>query len=347
MNIAYHSSDSYCTVLGTSIVSLLENNKSFDSIRIFVIEEKINEKNKKKLKAMVNSYGREIVFIPMPDVNKTQDLGLKAVRSDWIFNSYCRLFLDQILPEDIDRVLYLDSDVLILDDLQELWHIDLKENCVAGVIDCLSDKYYEMLEMSSSSHYCNSGVLLQDLRQWKKQKVGDKVRDYVHKSGGYIFFMEQTVFNVVLQDKILVLPPKYNTYTLMQCLSYKDIMKLRRPRDYYTEDEIKEAVRYPSIVHLTNTFIIKNRAWYEDNNHPMKKTYAQYKALTPWKDEPGFSDRSNNLQKFEIACVKLVPHSFLMWFVGWIYNGPRITNIKKKMKKAKSEDEAGVETVNI
>ena len=187
MNVAYHSSNSYCPVLGTSIVSLLENNKSFDSIRIFVIEEKISEQNKDKLKAMVDSYGREIVFIPMPDVNKTQNLGLKAVRSDWIFNSYCRLFLDQILPEDVDRVLYLDSDVLILGDLQELWNIDLEGKCVAGVTDCLSEKYYEMLDMSRTSHYCNSGVQLQDLRQWKEQKVGDKVRDYVHKSGGYIF----------------------------------------------------------------------------------------------------------------------------------------------------------------
>ena len=91
MNVAYHSSDSYCPVLGTSIASLLDNNKSFDNIRIFVIEEKISEHNKNKLKSMVDDYGREIVFIPMPDVNKTQKLGLKAVRSDWIFNSYCRL----------------------------------------------------------------------------------------------------------------------------------------------------------------------------------------------------------------------------------------------------------------
>ena len=347
MNVAYHSSDSYCPVLGTSIVSLLENNKSFDNIRIFVIEEKISEKNKDKLKSMVASYGREIVFIPMPDVNKTQNLGLKAVRSDWIFNSYCRLFLDQILPDDVDRVLYLDSDVLILGDLQDLWNIDLKGKCVAGVTDCLSNKYYEMLEMSKTSHYCNSGVQLQDLWQWKKQKVGDKVRAYVHKSGGYIFFMEQTVYNVVLQDKILILPPKYNTYTLMQCLSYKEIMKLRNPRDYYTEKEIKEAIKDPRIVHLTSTFIIRNRAWFEDNNHPMKDTYKKYKMMTPWKDEPGFPDKSNNLQKFERACVKIVPRGLLIWIVGWIYNGPRITNIKSKMRKAKAKAEAGAETVKI
>ncbi len=345
MNVAYHSSDSYCSVLGTSIVSLLENNKSFDDIRIFVIEEKITEQNKEKLKTMVAEYGREIFFIPMPDVNKTQKLGLKAVRSDWIFNSYCRLFLDQILPDDIDKVLYLDSDTMVLGSLQELWNVDLKGKCVAGVADCLSEKYYEMLEMSKTSHYCNSGVQLQDLKQWKEQKVGDKVRTYVHKSGGYIFFMEQTVFNVVLQDKILILPPKYNTYTLMQCLSYKEIIKLRNPRDYYTEEQIKEAVRNPQIVHLTSTFIIKNRAWFEDNNHPMKETYRAYKAMTPWKDEPGFPDKSNKLQLFERTCVNIFPRSVLLALVGWIYNGPRIANIKSKMKKAKAKVETSVGTI--
>lgn len=347
MNVTYHSSDSYCPVLGTSIVSLLENNKSFDSIRIFVIEEKISEKNKDKLKTMVDSYGREIVFIPMPDVNKTQNLGLKAVRSGWIFNSYCRLYLDQILPDDVDRVLYLDSDVLVLGDLQELWNIDLQGKCVAGVTDCLSSKYYEMLEMSRTSHYCNSGVQLQDLRQWKEQKVGDKVRAYVHKSGGYIFFMEQTVFNVVLQDKILVLPPEYNTYTLMQCLSYRELIKLRNPRNYYSESEIQDAVKAPKIVHLTSTFIIKNRAWFADNNHPMKETFKKYKGMTPWRDEPGFPDRTNRLQKFERVCVKVVPHSILLGLVGWIYNGPRIINIKNKMRKARAKSQAGAETVKI
>ncbi len=274
------------------------------SIRIFVIEEKISEQNKGKLRSIVDSYGREIVFIPMPDINKTQNLGLKAVRSDWIFNSYCRLFLDQILPGEVDRVLYLDSDVLILGDLQDLWNTDLNGNCVAGVTDCLSNQYYEMLEMSRTSHYCNSGVQLQDLREWKKQKVGDKVREYVHKSGGYIFFMEQTVFNVVLQDKIMVLPPKYNTYTLMQCLSYKEILKLRNPRDYYSEEEIKEAICDPRIVHLTSTFLITNRAWFEDNNHPMKEIYKKYKEMSPWKDEPGFPDNSNRMKKIERACKR-------------------------------------------
>ena len=337
MNIAYHSSDSYSPVLGTSIVSLLVNNTNVDEINIYVIEDHISELNKNRLKDMVAQYNRNIFFIPMPDMNKTQNLGLKEVRSDWIFNSYCRLYLDQILPGGIERVLYLDSDVLVLGDLSELWNIDMQGKCVAGVCDALSNEYYEMLGMSKTAHYCNSGMQLQDLKVWKGQKVGDRVRDYVHKSGGYIFFMEQTVFNVVLQDNILVLPPKFNTYTLLQSLSYKELMKLRNPRDFYKVEEIEEAIKKPQIVHLTSTFLITNRAWFDVTNHPMKETYIRFKEMTPWKDEPLFRDTRNWSKKFIQFFVDYLPRPVVLGIAGYIYNGPRIKNIKRLMAEEKKE----------
>lgn len=337
MNIAYHSSDSYSPVLGTSIVSLLANNKDIDEINIYVIEDHISEQNKRRLNDMVTQYNRTLFFIPMPDMNKSQNLGLKEVRSDWIFNSYCRLYLDQILPENVEKVLYLDSDVLVLDNLSELWNIDMQGKCVAAVCDALSNEYYEMLGMSKTSHYCNSGMQLQDLKMWKEQKIGDCVREYVHKSGGYIFFMEQTVFNVVLQDNILLLPPKFNTYTLFQSLSYKELMKLRNPRDFYNAEEIKEAIKKPQIVHLTSTFLITNRAWFDVTNHPMKEVYKTFKKMTPWKDEPLFPDNRNWSKKLVQFFVDHLPRSIVIGIAGYIYNGPRIKNIKRLMIEARKD----------
>lgn len=337
MNIAYHSSDSYSMVLATSIASLLENNKATEIINIYVIEDQISDYNKQRLQKMVNDYNRNIYFIQMPDMNITQNLGLKAVRSDWIFNSYCRLYLDQILPVEVDRVLYLDSDVLILGDLTELWNTDLKGKCVAGVTDCLSDKYYELLDMSPTSHYCNSGVQLQDLKAWRERKVGDAVREYVHQSGGYIFFMEQTVFNVVLQDEILILPPIYNSNTLIQCLTYSEIIKLRKPRGFYLEEEIVKAKEQPIIAHLTSVFFITNRAWFEKTNHPLKFEFEKYKQLTPWKDEAGFSDNRTLSRKFVQLIINCIPRGFMLSCVGIIYNTVRVFNIKRCMNKAKRE----------
>mgnify|MGYP004517425305 CR=1 FL=1 len=335
MNIAYHSSDSYSSVLGTSIASLLVNNINNDEINIYVIEENISQINKERLLQLVEQYGRKLQFIPMPDMNKMQNLGLKAVRSDWIFNSYCRLYLDQILPSHVKRVLYLDCDVLVMDDLSELWNIDLNGKVMAAVADCLGESYYKMLGLSDTARYCNSGVQLQDLEAWRCNHVGDLVRNYIHKSGGYIFFMEQTAVNVVLQDKIFVLPPQYNVNTLIQTLTYKQLLLLRHPKRYYSEQMIQSALDKPKIIHLTSTFLISNRAWFDRTNHPMKEMYNEYKKMTPWKECLEFKDNRKLFKKIIQYMIDFFPRNLLLIIVGIIYNSLRVANIKRLMKKAK------------
>ena len=337
MNVAYHCSDSYAPVLGTSIASLLVNNMGMDEIQIFVIENNISSKNKKKLKQLVQKYNRRIEFIQMPDINTEQNLGLKKVRKDWIFDSYCRLFLGQLLPKDIHKVLYLDSDSLVTGDLKELWNTELTEYCVAGVKDCLGKKYYELLGLKESSSYCNSGVMLQNLDSWRNENISNRIREYVYKNGGYVFFMEQSVYNAVFQGEIMILPPKYNTYTLMHYLEYDDIIRLRKPKDFYTEQEIKEAIEDSRIVHLTSSFLIINRAWYENTNHPLKELYKKYKDLTPWKNELGFDDRRSIKTRIIHLIIKYLPQRLVIVLSEIIYNSLRIYNIKRIQKKCKRQ----------
>lgn len=137
MNIVYHASDSFAKVTGTSIVSIFENNKDIDEINVYVIEKNFTEDNKKKMEQLADKYNRRIIFIPMPDINKSEHLHLKKIKEKWIFDSYCRLFLDKLLPEEVEKVLYLDGDVLNTGSLKELWSLDMGESSAAAVIDCL------------------------------------------------------------------------------------------------------------------------------------------------------------------------------------------------------------------
>ena len=115
MNVVYHSSDSFAVVTGVSITSLFENNKSADTINVWLIEHDITQENKNNLIKIANKYERKIYFIPMPDINSKWHLNLKMIKDEWLFDSYVRLFLDDILPVSVERVLYLDGDVLITD----------------------------------------------------------------------------------------------------------------------------------------------------------------------------------------------------------------------------------------
>lgn len=336
LNIVNHSSDMFAPVLCTLMASIFENNKGMDEIHVYVFDNNISDGNKAKLTSFAESYKRNIHFVKMPDVNTDQRLGLKKVKPEWIFNSYTKLFLDDYLPSDIERILYLDSDVLVVNDLTELINMDMEGCCAAGVTDALNENYYKLLGLNEYARYCNSGVILEDLNAWRKKNIGNRIRKYCKDNGGYVFFMEQTAFNAALQGEIKILHPKYNTYSMMQCMTYDEILKLRKPVRFYSRAEIDEAVANPSIIHLTNSFLLTNRAWYEKTNHPERDKYRYYKSLTPWKDEPGFPDKRNLRTKVIQNIVDLTPRCVLLPLVEKVYNYYRVNKIQKILNKYKS-----------
>lgn len=333
MNVVYHSSDLFSPVLATSMISLMENNRAFDSINFYIFENRISDENKLRLTEMVESYGRRIVFIPLPDVNAEQHLGLKMIKENWHFDSYIRMFLDIYLPGELERVLYLDSDTLVVDDLSDLWSLDLKCAPAAISVNCQSKEYYKLFQMSDSSIYCNSGVVLIDLKEWKRRNIDEKVREIVKANHGYVFFMEQSVLSMVLQDEAALLPARYNALSEIMNLTYDEIMTLRRPNWYYAKEEIDAARMHPAIIHMTNSFLITNRCWFENTNHPAKDLYRTYYAMTPWKDQPLFPDRRSARKKLIQAIVDRIPRTILLPMVSLVYNHVRIWKIKADMKK--------------
>lgn len=338
MEVVYHSSDTFAPMLGTSIVSLLEQNKNSTNIRIWVIEHGISEKNKDHLREIATRYSREICFIPMPDCNETFQLGLKNVKKKWIFDSYCRILLDQILPKDIEKALYLDADVLVVDDLQALWDLDMRGCYVVAAHDGLSQNYYDLWGLSENASYCNSGVLLFDLKRCREENVTERIRRFVSSQHGYVFFMEQTTMNVVFDGAICILPPRYNLQTVNLCLSYQEMLALRKPVYYYNKQEFEEAKRHPAILHMTsNAFLVKNRAWVEGSNHPAAPVYQKYAKMTPWGEAAILPDTRGKGKRALDTVIAHIPRSILIPTVGWVYNHARIWMIRRTMRKITDE----------
>lgn len=337
MDVVYHSSDLFAPIMGVSIVSLFENNKSCDEINVWIIENHISIENKEKLNSVAINYGRKIIFIPMPNISEHCGLNLKKIKKEWPFDSYCRLFLDKILPGHVNKVLYLDGDIIINSSLAELWHMDMDGKCAAAVSDSLGEEYYKIFGLSSTAHYCNSGVILMDLERWRDNKVGEKVIEYVKKCNGYVFFMEQTVFNVVLDSEIYILPPEYNVFSLMQCMTFDEHMYLRRPKRFYNKSDVNKAIANPTLIHLTTCFFIVNRAWITNNNHPAKNIYLKYNSLSPWNTKPLLDDMKNNRKRIVDFFVQLLPRRFTILIASYLYRYLRIWKIKQEMNKYLNE----------
>ncbi len=317
MNVFYFSSDMFVSTAAVSIVSLMENNKSFESIHFYVVDDGITNENKIKLINMVSKYKREIDFIQAPDPSKVFRFPFKDRYQ--IGHSYVRMCIGTLLPQSVERVLCLDSDTLISGDLTELWNRDIGDNILAGVSDCVNLRAYrKRFYLQDDEVYCNAGVFLVDLKKWRDNKIEERITDVIHRQNGNVFFFEQTVINYVCRGRIYSLPPKYNVYTLFYAFDYKNLIRWRKPTRFYKEEEIIAAKDKPYIIHFTRNFYMLSRPWMENCDHPVRNEYIRYKQLTPWE-----SPEKNEItvkKRFRYGLFHMIPKCILCKAAGFLYN---------------------------
>lgn len=288
VNVAYCSSDLFSEVCAVSIVSLFENNKDLDEINVYVLEDRISPKNKERMQELAERYERNIIFVPMPmPYDFYHD---ERFTFDTVGRTFGRMIWGDILPESVHKLLSLDSDTMVLGNIEELWNYDVQGCPIAGVDDCMGKvAMVKTQHLSADTVHCNAGMYLIDLDVWRKENWTKIFHEYITELfdkgialGGY----EEEVITHTLSDRFFVLPPKFNLMTLEQVLSYKDLIAFRQPLNYYSEEEIKDALANPIITHTTNFFYVKKRIFEAKSDHPQRANYEKYRAMTPWKDDP-------------------------------------------------------------
>lgn len=317
MNVFYFSSDMYISIAAVSIISLLENNKSIEKIHFFIADDGISEKNKTSLVNLIRRYNADLTYIDLPDVSKLLDFPFKDRYQ--IGHSYPRMCIAQLLPESIERVLILDSDTLVLDDLGKLWNIEMGKTIMAGVVDCMNLKaYHKQFALEAEQFYCNAGMLLVDVKKWREQRIEEKISGAIKEHNGNVFFFEQTLMNYCCRGQILKLPAAYNMYTLFYAFEYDNLIMWRHPTVFYSKPEVKEAIEHPKIIHFTRNFYMKSHPWKEDSEHPLTELYRKYMGMTPWKDL--WKDCSSPNQERIYKLCHMIPQKMLCQGANILYN---------------------------
>ena len=126
-----------------------------------------------------------------------KDLKL-PVRAHYSLDTYSRLWLADFFPESVERVLYLDSDLIVVGDIQELWDSDLNGKLLAAASIPGSTKC-EFLSIPESYGYFNAGVILTDLRQWRETRAIDELVAFVAANPDKLVDVDQDVLNPLCQ----------------------------------------------------------------------------------------------------------------------------------------------------
>lgn len=136
---------------------------------------------------------------------------------------YFRCLLSRILPVTVQRVIYIDADTLVLDDLRPLWNWPLDGRPVAAAGDLVSVirdaiSHWQELGLDGAAPYFNSGVMVADLAIWRNESIGEHVlrrcqldRDRLLIRGRWPQY-DQYGFNVVLQNRWSRLPARWNHF---------------------------------------------------------------------------------------------------------------------------------------
>lgn len=203
----YDATGQYSKFTGTAMLSIFENhNTPPQSITVHILHDNtLTKNNREKLISVANRYEQIVNFYNVEElcgdkIKEIERLCSRVVRTRFSIGAYYRFFIPNILPSDIEKLIYMDSDVIVNLDIDELWRNDLEEK-VLGVIPF----YRQTLNPNEPVREgFNSGVLLLNIPALRAEEK--TIYDEIASSGAD----DQTILNRCFQGKTLHLPVKFN-----------------------------------------------------------------------------------------------------------------------------------------
>lgn len=281
MNVVYASNDNYARHLAVSLYSLLDHNRDMEDIHVYVLSMNLSGETKDQLKKVTDEFRRELAVIELG--NLKERFSYEVDTGGFDLSIMARLFIGEVLPEETERVLYLDCDTVVLSSLKRLWETDLKTFLLGAVMEpTIYPSIKEEIGLLPSEPYYNSGVLLIDMMRWRKENAQKLLLDFYCSKGGKLFAGDQDTINGALKGRIKPLSPRYNFFTNYRYYRYSHLVRLSPVYGKLRSKSFKEAKKHPAILH----FMGDERPWKEGNLNHYRRAYDHYLSLTPWAGVP-------------------------------------------------------------
>ncbi len=272
MNIGTALNKKYIPYTTTMLTSLCENNARH--IEAFLFNSELSEKDLKVIEKALADYDISIVSLKV-DKERFDE---KFPRNDqWSLEAYYRLFMFELLPESVDRLLYLDGDIVVNKDISDLY-VSTFEDCEMIVCDdkgglntpeSYGDKHREMFKEAYNQgfRYFNSGVLLINVRQMRRHYSFEAYLEAIKKWNFEMEAPDQDILNYLHWEKVKY--ADYKKYDLFARVAHNQKM---------TYEYVKENT---AIIHFPGY-----KPWEAGNFHfDIEKLWWEYAKKTPFYEE--------------------------------------------------------------
>ena len=280
----------YAQHLCVALISVLVNNPHLQFDIVVVSREDFGDSRDTILKSLRNFSNYSIrftLFQPPADLNL-------PVRAHYSIDNYSRLWVADFFPESVERVLYLDCDLIVLGDIGPLFASELDGNLL-GAVSIPGSTRCELLGIPESFGYFNSGVMVIDLRQWRESGAAAELIRYVIANPDKLIDADQDAVNACFFARRKPLSYIWNVITPF----YFEYHPLGI--DAVAVSEIRANAR---IVHFNGA----SKPWSYMSRHPHRADYFRYLQLSEWRAYVPPDRTVSNMLKKRLAT--LMPQGF-------------------------------------
>ena len=270
IHICLVSDDKYMIHTSVVIASVLCNSKSRDHFYFYILSSGISRKNQERVEKLrkIRDFS---IFYPKLNFDKLE-VFKKVKRSQWVpIDTFSRLLMPDILS-NVDKAIFLDSDLVVMQDIAALYAINVDDCWIAGVEDLNYRGLVKMLGYPNCYTYINSGVYVMNLKAMRENHYYEHMIQVVEKEYPKYTVAEQCVLNSAFHEHIKLIPHKWNMYHIF----------LHRPWYVFQPYDLTawhDGFRNPAIVH----FVGPDKPWSYDSQHPYKQQYIKYLKRTPYR----------------------------------------------------------------
>lgn len=269
LHVACAADERYAPHAATMLHSVLEQRGALDVHAHLLHPPALRARTRSRLEELVRGMGGEITLHAIPDarVAGLPDMAARGITTTMWF----RIFLPELLPRE-PRVLYLDCDVLALDDLGPLWATELGDAYVGAVTNVWEpwNLQHPARLGIAPGEYFNSGVLLLNLDAMRADGSTAQLQEYA--VSGDLVWPDQDALNVVLGRRHVKLHPRWNA--MNSVLAFPEAVA------EFGEQAVVEARERPGLRHFEGPSV--NKPWHLLCAWQDREAYRRHRRATPW-----------------------------------------------------------------
>lgn len=242
IHIFFASDNNFVLPLYNALSSILRNANAQDNLNFYILDKDISENNKNKIKNLKKVKPFNIEYIKIND-DLFKDCPLLKICGHISLQTYYRYIIPRVKP-NLPKVLYLDCDILVKSSLSDLWNTDLKDTYCGAVQELYKDSNIDARRLNVKTYF-NAGVLLLNNKKMIEDNTTDelfRVTKDLYETGNLVY-QDQDVLNVVFNDNITWMSPRFN---------YQQNMSGDSSEKIYSQTELEDAKRNVVLVHYNS-----------------------------------------------------------------------------------------------